>query len=457
MSIINSEIFKAYDIRGIYDQDFDENFAYQLGLAFVELRQQDPDYQPDKKLLIAVAQDMRFSSEILKKELIRSLISAGADVLDLGLISTPTFYFAVSQYNCQGGLIVSASHNPKEWNGFKLVRSKGAPISGETGLAFLKNKILENNFSLAATPGKVTLNNQALNAETAHTFNFVDSTKIKPFKIVADAANGMGATFLEAIFAKLPRELIPLNFNLDGSFPAHEADPLKEENVQQLKKAILENKADFGITTDGDGDRIFFLDDRGETINPAILRGLLAKIFLQEKPGSKIAYDVRPGKITPDLIKEAGGVPVLSRVGHSLIKEQMLKEDIYFAGESSGHFFLNLATGCFEYPGIIILKLLAEFSAWPTPLSEYLRRYQKYFSSGEINRVVKDKEKVFEKIKTNYPDGEISQLDGISISYPEFWFNVRGSNTEPKMRLNLEAISPEIMVAKRDEILKFME
>jgi len=212
MSTINSEIFKAYDIRGIYGQDFSDDFAYQLGQAFVELRKSDPDYQPGKKFQIAVAYDMRLSSENLKKELIRGLTEAGADVLDLGMIATPTFYFAVSHYDCQGGLIVSASHNPKEWNGFKLVRAKGVPISGETGLEFLKNKILENSFSVAAIPGEVSSNNQALEDETAHTFSFAGSDQIRPFKIVADTANGMGATYLKEIFAKLPAALIPLKF-----------------------------------------------------------------------------------------------------------------------------------------------------------------------------------------------------------------------------------------------------
>jgi len=457
MSIINSGIFKAYDIRGIYGQDFTDEFAYRLGLAFVALRRQDPDYRADQGLQIAVAYDMRLSSENLKTELIRGLIEAGANVLDLGMISTPTFYFAVSHYNCQGGLIVSASHNPKEWNGFKITRSKGIPVSGETGLEFLKNKVLENKFTKAAIPGSITYNNQALADETEHAFNFAGSAYIKPFKIVADTANGMGATYLEALCAKLPIQLIPLNFSLDGSFPAHEADPLKEENLAQLKGAVLKNQADLGIAIDGDGDRIFLLDDQGETINPAILRGLLAKIFLRDKPGSKIAYDVRPGKITPDLIKENGGQPVLARVGHSLIKELMLKENVYFAGESSGHFFLNIEKGCFEYPGIMLLKLLAEFSTLSEPLSKYLHQYKKYFHSGEINRLVKDKDLVLKKLKEKYADGEISELDGVSISYPDFWFNVRGSNTEPKMRLNLEAISPEVMTARRDEVLKFLE
>lgn len=450
---INSSIFKAYDIRGLYGQDFDNEAAYLLGLAYVELRQQDQDYRPDKRLRIAVGADMRLSSEGLKTNLIRGLLSKGADVIDLGLISTPTLYFAVAHYAYDGGIIVSASHNPKEWNGFKLVRAKGLPISGETGINFLKDKVLENHFLLAPQPGTLIKNEQALDDEIASTLKAVDLKKIKAFRVIADAANGMGALYLKKLWEKLPGELITLNFNLDGTFPAHEADPLKGENLEQLKKEVLKQKADLGIATDGDGDRVFFVDNLGQSINPAIIRGLLAKKFLALRPGAKIGYDVRPGKITEDLIRENGGQAVLTRVGHSLIKEQMLKEDLFFAGESSGHFFLNQTLGCFEYPSLMILKFLEELSEAPGDPATYLASFNKYFSSGEINRVVADKTAVFAALEKKYFDGKISRLDGLSISYPDFWFNVRASNTEAKIRLNLEAINPELMAQKRDEIL----
>jgi len=454
---INPSIFKAYDIRGIYNQDFDDELAYLLGLAYVKLRQSDPDFLPDKKLQIAVGADMRLSSPALKKNLIRGLIEAGADAIDLGTVSTPTFYFAVGHYNYFGGIMISASHNPKEWNGFKMVRSRGIPISGETGINFLKDLVLNNKFLAAEIPGKLIENKNALAEETSSALSSVNLNNIKPFKIVADTANGMGASYLETLFAKLPGELIPLNFKLDGTFPAHEADPLKEENLEELKEAVKQQKADLGIATDGDGDRIFFTDNNGETINPAIIRGLLAKIFLIDKPGSKIGYDVRPGKITSDLILENGGQAIITRVGHSLIKEQMLKENIYFAGESSGHFYLQGAAGCFEYPGEIILKLLTLFSSIKESVADYIQQFKKYYSSGEINRQVTDKEVVFQKIKQKYTAGRLNELDGISINYPDFWFNVRGSNTEPLIRLNLEAISPEIMEEKRDEVLELIK
>jgi phosphomannomutase len=453
---INSEIFKAYDIRGIYGQDFDNELAYLLGLAFVELRKNDPDYNPNKQLQIAVGVDMRLSSPALKKNLLRGLTAAGATAVDLDLVATPTLYFAVGKYQYDGGIMISASHNPKEWNGFKLVRAQSVPISGETGIKFLKEKILSNRFLLPPTPGEIRENKNALTDEMLYTQQFIDLNKFRPFKIVADTANGMGVSYLQKLLDALPGEFIPLNFKLDGSFPAHEADPLKEENLTQLKETVLKQKADLGLAIDGDGDRIFFVDNLGRTIEPAIIRGLLAKIFLKSKPGAKIGYDVRPGKITLDLIKASGGKPVVTKVGHSLIKEQMLKENIYFAGESSGHFYLNNDIGCFEYPSLMILKLLEELSASAKSVAEQIAPYQKYFASGEINRTVKNKETVFTAIAAKYADAKITKLDGISVAYPDFWFNVRGSNTEPKIRLNLEAVSRELMEAKRDEVLKLI-
>lgn len=453
---INPKIFKAYDIRGIYTEDFDNELAYRLGLAFIELRKSDADYVDGKVLNVAVGRDMRLSSPLLKENLIRGLIDGGADVLDLDLVSTPTFYFAVGKNNCDGGIMISASHNPKQWNGFKLVRSKGIPISGETGIEFLKDKINENKFIPSRTKGKVVVHENALEEELAYTLGRADINKIKAFTIVADAANGMGATYLKKIFENLPINLIPLNFDLDGSFPAHEADPLKEENLSQLKRMVLSHKADLGIATDGDGDRIFFVDNQGETINPAIIRGLLAKLFLKERPGAKIGYDVRPGKITVDLITENGGQAIVTRVGHSLIKEQMLKEDIYFAGESSGHFYLNTEIGCFEYPSLMTLKLLTEFSEANRPVANYVADYKKYFLSGEINRVVKNKDEVLKRVEAAFPDGQINKLDGVSITYPDFWFNVRASNTEDIVRLNLEAVNPDLMKTKTEEVLKLL-
>ncbi|NCN21919.1 phosphomannomutase/phosphoglucomutase [Candidatus Falkowbacteria bacterium] len=450
---MNPVIFKAYDIRGVYGQDFDNELAYRLGKAYVALRKNDEDGKNIPKLKIGVAYDMRLSSPALKEGLIRGLTEAGADVVDLGLIATPTFYFAVGHFNYDGGIMISASHNPKEWNGFKLVRAKGLPISGESGIEFLKEQVLTNHFLPTEEKGSISENKNAQVEALSYALSFLRDKKIKPLKIVIDTANGMGGAYLGHLFRQLNININYINFPLNGNFPAHEADPLKEENLEQLKKEVKIIGADLGITTDGDGDRIFFVDDKGETIDPAIIRGLMAKLFLEDKPGAKIGYDVRPGKITADLIKENGGIPVITRVGHSLIKEQMIKEDIYFAGESSGHFYFNGRAGCFEYPEIIIIKLLLLLSESGSTVSEIIKPYKKYFHSGEINKSVSDKEAVFKRIQEKYQDGKINLLDGVSITYENFWFNVRGSNTEAKIRLNLEAINEDVMKEKRDEIL----
>jgi phosphomannomutase len=447
----NPNIFKAYDIRGIYGEDLDEETAYKLGRAYVTIRREEVDKE---KLNIVVGADMRISSPQLKEALIRGITENGANVIDIGLASTPTFYFAVANYNYDGGIIVSASHNPGEYNGFKLTRERAIPISGETGIMQIRDLVMTDDFGpQAETPGTITTKENVLQKQIAENLEHVELEQFKKLKIVVDPANGMGAQYLEELFKHIPAELVKINFELDGNFPAHEADPLKEENMTQLQEKVLEVGADLGIATDGDGDRVFFVDNKGQTINQAIIRGLLAKIFLREKPGAKIGYDVRPGRITIDLIKENGGVPMVTRVGHSLIKEQVLRENAYFAGESSGHFYLNMPIGCFDVPTIVILELIQYFSELDTDIASYLKQYDKYYHSGEINSVVKDVDDVFRRIEEKYSDGNISKLDGILVEYDDFWFNVRASNTEPKIRLNLEAVDEETMKEKRDEIL----
>jgi phosphomannomutase len=455
--MFNPEIFKAYDIRGIFEKDFDLNFASALGRVFVALRRQDGDCVLNKPLKILVARDMRVSSPAILFALIEGLKKAGAEVIDAGLISTPSFYFSVSNQQADGGIMISASHNPKEWNGFKLVRTKSRPISGESGIQWLKDHInINTSTKTLETNTETKIINNATLSQLQHDLNFIAVNDIKPLYVIADAANGMGAQYLELLSKSLHINLEKLNFTLDGSFPAHEADPLKAENLQQLQAAVLAKGADLGIATDGDGDRVFFIDNLGELIDPSIIRGLLAQIFLRDKPGSKICYDVRPGKITTDLIGEAGGIAIPTRVGHSLIKEQMLVEQAYFAGESSGHFFLNLEIGCFEMPMIMIGKLLALFSQQSSTIADFIQPYRRYSHSGEINLSVKNKEKVFSLLEEKYQDGKIEKLDGISIIYPDFWFNVRASNTEDKVRLNLEANDSAIMSIKRDDILSLI-
>lgn len=451
---VNPGIFKAYDIRGIYGKDFDEGTAYDLGLAYSQMRKDELDGK--KNIQIVVGYDMRVSSPVLRDDLIKGLTDGGMNVVDIGLASTPTFYFAVAHYGYDGGLLVSASHNPKEYNGFKMVRDRAIPISGDTGMYVLRDLVVRGGLKKIEKPGEVIKKEGVLAEQVAYDLKFADLTKIKKLKIVIDPANAMGIEYFNELFKHVTVELVKMNWELDGTFPAHEADPLKEENMEDLCSKIKEVGADLGIATDGDGDRIFFADNNGERLDPGITRAILCKLFLREKPGSKIAYDIRPGRITPDTIVENGGIPIVTRVGHSLIKEQAIKEGAYFAGESSGHFFLNMEEGCYEVPLIVTLKLLEELSQSGMSFSEYIKPYKKYFPSGEINSRVADVKEKIKEVKEKYVDGQQNDLDGITVEYADWWFNVRGSNTEPVIRLNLEARSQAIMEAKRDELLKLI-
>ncbi|HSR89283.1 MAG TPA: phosphomannomutase/phosphoglucomutase [Candidatus Udaeobacter sp.] len=446
---IAKNIFKAYDIRGVYPSELNEEIAYRVGRAFAELIKKEV---AKDSITVAVGQDMRASSPSLFESVVKGITDQGVNVVDIGLASTPTFYFGVSYYGYDAGLQVSASHNPAQYNGFKMTRAAAVPISGDTGIMEVRDMVEANEFPEVVKKGNVSKLEGVLAEQIKYALGYADLQKIKPFKIVVDTANGMGGPLMAELFKYLPCELIKMYFELDGRFPNHEADPLKDENNHALQQKVLETGADLGIALDGDADRIFFVDNKGKTIEPAILRGILAKIFLRDNPGAKVGYDIRPGKITIDMIEEAGGVPVVTRVGHSLIKEKMREVEAVFAGESSGHFFLKMPHGTFEVPEIMTLKILQELSGSGKEFSEYVTPLQKYHQSGEINFAVTDKEAVFKKLKDKYGANLQYDFDGLSFQWPDFWFNVRASNTENKMRLNLEAVSEEIMKEKVKEI-----
>jgi len=447
------QIFRTYDIRGIYGKELTEDVAYRTGRAFAEFIKKDIS---SNKAKIVVARDMRDSSPSLQGSVIKGITEQGVDVVDIGLASTPTFYWAVAKYNYDGGLIVSASHNPKEYNGIKLTKARAVAISGETGILDIRDMAEKNEFVKAETPGKIIKKDKVLDEQINEAWDFVDKSKIKPLKVVVDTANAMCGLMVEKIFAGLPCELIKMYFELDGSFPNHEADPFKEENNRALQAKVVEVGADLGITTDGDADRVFFIDETGRTIEPAIVRGILAQAFLREYPGAKICYDIRPGKITEDMILEAGGVPIITRVGHSLIKAKALEEGAVFAGESSGHYYVKSDIGFFERTEIIILKFLQEISLSGKIVSEFIKPLQKYFHSGEINFDVEDKQAVFDRLKTKYGDNLKYDIDGLSFEFEDFWFNVRASNTESVVRLNLEAVSEVVMQTETEKLKKII-
>ncbi len=459
---LHPSIFKTYDVRGIYPTQVDEAGAYAIGRAYATLMLKE---NGGKSMSIAVGSDARLSSPALKAMLVKGLTESGLSVLDIGLVSTPTYYYAVAAKGYDGGIQVSASHNPKEYNGFKMVRKGGIMIGFDTGLRELKNIIDTQNYApLVASEKKGTVNvvPSIVESQVGEQGKvLLIKHPIRPMEIIVDTANGMAVMELKALAKRLPQiNFVWMNEQLDGSFPAHPADPMRPENVADLCKRIIAEKADFGIATDGDGDRYFFFDETGESIPQEILRGIMAQIILAEDPGAKIVYDIRPGKITPDTILKCGGQPILAPVGHTLIKEVMLKEDAPYGGESSGHHFFKFSYGTFEAPVVFVLNLLQFFSHTSNPISAQVKPYRQYFNTGEINTKLESREKglaVIEIVKQKYADGEQNLLDGVTVTYPSYSFNLRLGNTEPLLRLIVESKDETVMEQKRDELLKIIK
>lgn len=452
---ISKEVFRAYDIRGIVGEQIHEEFAYKLGQVFAQLLQQECQ---KKDLQIVIGKDMRTSSESLQQALMKGLIDSGVHVLDIGLVSTPAFYFAVGHLNADGGIMVSASHNPAKYNGFKMTRSKAVPIGQGSGMEILKQGMLqETNLSRDLSGIYEEVYDSIPKLATLAEIDFIKPESIRPFRIVADTANGMGAQYLDLLFSKIEADLIRLYWEFDGSFPNHEADPLKEENLAHLKKRVLEEKADIGIATDGDGDRVFFVTEKGEVVEPAIVRSILAEVMLRKFPGGKVCFDVRPGRIADDTVLLLGGKILRTPVGHAFIKTKMKEQGAIFAGESSGHYYYAFPQGFYEGPVTAIVSILAELTRTGKTLSELIQPKRIYAHSGEINFTIENKQEVIEAIVKYYRDGIITNIDGVSIEYPDFWLNVRASNTEPILRLNLEAKNHKIMEKRRDEMIGFIE
>lgn len=446
---IPKHIFKKYDIRGLVDLEITSKIAESIGRAYATLRQSE---LPGKEITVTVGRDMRSSSIEYESSLIKGLTESGVNVVKIGLISTPAFYYSVGYLNADGGIMVSASHNPSQYNGFKMTRDRAIPVSGDSGIQEIASLIEQEQFVVSDKIGSISEVTDIPKLSARAEFEFAGNHPIKKMKIVVDSSNGMGAQYMDQLFSFIDVDVTRLFWDFDGTFPNHEADPFKPENLVTLQKKVLEEKADLGICTDGDGDRIFFVDNEGEIVEPSIIRGMLAQIMLSQYPESTICYDIRPGKITEDMILESGGKPSVTRVGHSLIKEQMRSQNAVFGGESSGHFFYKFPMGTFEGPVTVATQILQEISKQNKSFAEIIRPLKRYFHSGEINFRVNDVYSSIEKIKSTHKDGTLLELDGVSITYPTFWFNVRGSNTEPVLRLNLEAVDQTTMEQKRDEI-----
>jgi phosphomannomutase len=442
---IDPSIFKSYDIRGVYPETINEETVKQIGQAFVNLFNL-------KKVVIGV--DGRNSGPALEKALVEGITIGGADVVRAGICSTDMVYFASGFYpDIDAGAMITASHNPKEYNGLKLILKGAKAVSGEEGLLEIRDKILKEDL-IKGSRGKEE-NRDIYNDYAEKILSIIEPEKIKPLKVAIDAGNGVAGFVVEKLFKNLSVEIVPIYFDIDGNFPNHQPSPIEEKNIEDLKKKVLESKADLGLAFDGDGDRVFLVDENGQAVSATIMTAMIAKRMLQAQPGARILYNLICGKIVPETIEANKGVPSITKVGHSLIKAQMRKEDGLFAGEHSGHYFFKdlYYADSGMLASLVVLELI---SSKNKPLSVIADEFNKYYLSGEINTEVADQEGKIKEIKEKFSDAKISELDGVSVEYQNWWFNVRPSNTEPLLRLNVEADSQDLMEKKRDQLLEII-
>ena len=447
---INSDIFKAYDIRGLYPKELNEEIARLIGRGFAAYL---------KVPAVAVSRDMRVSSPALTSAFIEGVRDQGTDVIDYGMMATDMLYFAVVRDELGGGAQITASHNPGQYNGVKLVRAGALPLSGDAGIGDIRDMIATDRLpATAATRGSVSTRN-VVDDYVAKVMSFIDPAVIKPFTVVLDAGSGMAGLVAPRLFERLPCKVTTLCFEIDGTFPNHEANPLIEENRRDITEEVVRQKADIGIAWDGDADRCFFIDSSGEFISGDFVTALLAEAFLLKSPGSTIIYDLRASHAVKDVAARYGSRALMNRVGHAFIKQRMRQEDAIFGGEVTGHYYFR----DFYYadngviPALLMLELMSKKDQSLHQLVQPFR--ERYFISGEINTKLASMQEVPQKlaaIEAHYKDAELARMDGLSVDYPDWHFNVRPSNTEPLLRLNLEAASPALMEQKRDEVLSLI-
>lgn len=449
---INPKIFKAYDIRGIYPNDINEENIVQISKAIYAFFSQKLN---KKDFTLVLGRDMRLSSPLLFKAIKDTLFNLGVNIIDVGLVSTPTFYFTVSHYGYDTGIQITASHNPKEYNGLKFVMNspKGLiKIGKSTGMEDIKKMAAGNLPNLENKKGAVTEKSGVLEEEVVNALKIAGNPKIRKFKIVADPANAMGSLYLNEFFKKVPGELIRMNFDLDGTFPAHQPDPLKTETLIDLQKRVVSEKADLGLAPDGDGDRLFFIDEKGQIVEPTTITSIVARELLSKFPVEEILFDVRYILTPQKIVEENGGKSEVTKVGHAFITEKLHETGAIFAGESSSHFYFR-ATGNAESTLPVVAMVLKVMTKENKKLSELREELRRSYESGEVNFKVSNAQEILEKLKEKYKDGKLSDLDGIAISYPTWRFNVRTSNTEPLLRLNLESTDENTMKEKKDEVI----
>ncbi|HEY7498908.1 MAG TPA: phosphomannomutase/phosphoglucomutase [Vicinamibacterales bacterium] len=444
---INTSIFKAYDVRGLYPSEINEEAARLIGRGFVS-------YLQAKR--IAVGRDMRLSSPPVAAAFIQGAREQGADVVDYGMLATDMMYYAVARDGHDGGAQITASHNPKQYNGIKMVRREAFPLSGDAGIGDIRDMIANGKLPPpAAAPGSISTK-EVLNDYVDHVMSFIDPAIVKPFNVVLDAGSGMAGMVAPKLFERLPCRVTRLCFDIDGTFPNHEANPLIEENRRDITERVIKEKADIGIAWDGDADRCFFIDGTGEFIAGDFVTALLAEAFLIRHPGAKIVYDVRASYAVKDTVAKYGGAALMNRVGHAFFKRRMREEGAIFGGEVTGHYYFrdNFFADNGFIPALLMLELMSKKGQTLHQLLQPLR--EKYFISGEINTKVGDMslvQKKLDELAAAYSKGSTYTLDGFSAEFPDWHFNVRGSNTEPMLRLNLEATTEKEMEKKRDQVL----
>jgi phosphomannomutase len=439
---MNPKIFKAYDIRGIYPEEIDEKSVYKIGVAFALFIKKISNKENPQ---IVVGRDNRKSSDSLFNAFSRGLTEQGADVIDIGLSATPTLYFSVDSYKYDGGINITASHNPKQYNGLKMVREKAIPLSGDSGIEEIKEMVLTDNFSEAKNKGKI------IKRDVSNDYISVNKAKDSfDIKMIVDTANSVSGVLVSKMFDRININHIFSELNPD--FPNHEPDPLKKENIEKLQNKVIEEKADLGVAFDGDGDRVFFIDELGEIISSDMMLALMASIILKENSSNKILYDIRCSNIVKETIESLKGEAIISRVGHSFIKSLMREKDIIFGAEYAGHYYLKQGDSYYESPYFVVFSILEEMKRSGKKLSQLIEPFKKYYHSGEINFKVDDKEKIIEKVKEKYIDGKLLTIDGVRIDFDDWWFSIRASNTEPILRLIIEGKTKEIMEEKLKEI-----
>lgn len=434
------KIFKAYDVRGVYPEELDEEVSRRIGAAFIQALGADR---------VILGRDMRLSSPSLAAAFAQGATGEGAQVLDVGEVSTDALYFASGKFDLPGAMF-TASHNPARYNGLKLCRARAVPIGEESGLIDIRDR------AAVARPDdgrdQLVSPTEILTDYAAHCRNMIDISALRPMKVAVDAGNGMAGKTVPTVFEGLPVEIVPLFFELDGTFPNHPANPIEPENLVDLQRTIVENACDLGIAFDGDADRMFLVDENSDLVSGSLTTALVAERILKKDPGETIIHNLICSWVVPEVIVENGGIPVRTRVGHSFIKQVMAETGAIFGGEHSGHYYFrdNFRADSGMIAALIILEAMSEADR---SLSDLLEPYRRYSASGEINSEVADQQRMLRTLAERYSDGEQDTLDGLTVSYDDWWFNCRPSNTEPLLRLNLEARTDRLKDEKVEEVL----